>query len=251
MKAFRTLLMAAALCGGGALASSYTVKAGDTLYKVALAHNLEPAALMQLNKLSSSTLEVGQTLNVGTQAAPTPAARPTTPAAKPPSAVKARTAPAPAAKAAPVAKTPAKAPAKAAPVNRPAAPAPAARSGGAFVRTAATRFLGIRYVLGGTGSGGLDCSGFTMRVFQAMGIRLPRTSNAQWRSGQAVSRRNLQAGDLVFFNTTGRGVSHVGVYVGNGQMANANTFQGRTVIEPLFSNPYWASRYLGARRILS
>ncbi|GAA5514688.1 hypothetical protein Dcar01_03444 [Deinococcus carri] len=224
--------MAAALCSGGALAASYTVKSGDTLYKVALAHNLEPAELMRLNGLSSSTIEVGQKLNVGAaQAAPAPAA----PAARPTAAARPVTRPA--------------APAQAArPVQ---AAAPASRSGGAFVRTAATRYLGIRYALGGTGGRGIDCSGFTMRVFQQMGINLPRTASGQWRMGRSVSSRDLQPGDLVFFNTTGRGVSHVGVYVGGGQMANANSYQGRTVIEPLFGNPYWASRYLGARRVLS
>ena len=61
----------------------------------------------------------------------------------------------------------------------------------------------------------------------------------------------LRAGDLVFFNTTGRTASHVGIYLGNGMMANANSYQGRTVVEPMFSNPYWASRYMGARRVLS
>ncbi|EYB67182.1 hypothetical protein DEIPH_ctg050orf0032 [Deinococcus phoenicis] len=234
--------MAAALGSGGALAASYTVKSGDTLYKVALAHNLEPAELMRLNSLNSSTLEVGQKLNVGAAAAAqAPAARPAAPQAARPAAQPARPAAQPAAR----------------PVTRPAAPAArpaqaaAPSRGGAFVRTAATRYLGIRYALGGTGGGGIDCSGFTMRVFQQMGINLPRTASGQWRVGHAVNSRNLQAGDLVFFNTTGRGASHVGVYVGSGMMANANSYQGRTVIEPLFSNPYWASRYIGARRVLS
>lgn len=206
MKAFRNLLIATALCSGGALAASYTVKPGDTLSHIASRYKMEPAQLMRLNGLSSTTIQVGQKLNVGGAKAQTGTQNQ-----------------------APIART----------------------SGGAFVRTAATRFLGIRYVLGGTGSGGIDCSGFTMRVFQQLGIKLPHSAAGQWRMGYAVNSRSLQPGDLVFFNTLGRGVSHVGVYVGDGLMANANSYQGRTVIEPLFSNPYWASRYLGARRVLS
>ncbi|ABF45849.1 MULTISPECIES: C40 family peptidase [Deinococcus] len=208
MKAFQTLLVATALCSGGAFAASYTVKPGDTLSSIASRYKLEPAQLMRLNGLSSTTIQVGQKLNVGGAQAQTATKTP-----------------------APVART--------------------STSGGAFIRTAATRFLGIRYVLGGTGNGGIDCSGFTMRVFQQLGIKLPHSAAGQWRMGYAVNSRNLQPGDLVFFNTLGRGVSHVGVYVGDGLMANANSYQGRTVIEPLFSNPYWASRYLGARRVLS
>ena len=131
------------------------------------------------------------------------------------------------------------------------AQAPVASGGSrVYVNTAASRYLGIRYSLGGTGAGGIDCSGYTMRVFQQMGINLPRTAAGQWGMGYAVSSRNLQAGDLVFFNTTGRGVSHVGVYLGNGMMANANSYYGRTVVEPLFGNPYWASRFMGARRVI-
>jgi len=207
MKAFRALLIAAALVSSPALAASYTVKAGDTLSKIAIQYRMEPAQLMRLNGLSSTTIQVGQRLNVGEAAA---TAAPT----------------------------------------RAAAPVAAPR-GNAFVRSAASRFLGIRYALGGTGGRGIDCSGYTMLVFKQMGINLPRTAASQWRSGYAVSSRNLQPGDLVFFNTTGRVASHVGIYIGDGLMANANSYQGRTVIEPLFSNAYWATRYVGARRVLS
>ncbi|SEI73255.1 Cell wall-associated hydrolase, NlpC family [Deinococcus reticulitermitis] len=208
MKAARVLATLSALSLTTAGAATYTVKAGDTLFKIATANGLETATLMRLNGLRSTTIEVGQRLNLGAgstfaKAAPAQAARP-------------------------AAKT----------------------AGGAYVNTAATRYLGIRYALGGTGAGGIDCSGYTMRVFQQLGVRLPRTAAGQWGMGYAVSSRNLQAGDLVFFNTTGRGVSHVGVYLGNGMMANANSYYGRTVVEPLFGNPYWASRYLGARRVI-
>lgn len=212
MKAFSVLLIAAALSTSSSLAATYTVKTGDTLYSIAKATRVDAPTLMKLNKLPSTTIQVGQRLNIGGNTAPV--------------------------------------------VSRPAAPQAAAAAaapsrGGVFVRSAANRWLGIRYVLGGTGGGGIDCSGFTMNVFRSLGINLPRTAAAQWRMGSAVSRRDLRAGDLVFFNTMGRVASHVGIYMGDGMMANANSYHGRTIVEPLFSNVYWASRYSGARRVLN
>lgn len=200
-------LTVAALTSTSTLAATYTVKSGDTLSAIAGASGTDAGQLMRLNKLSSSTIQVGQKLNLGgaTVSASTSTAAP-----------------------------------------RPAA----STNGGAFVRSAATRFLGLRYAPGGTGRGGVDCSGYTSSVFRQMGIALPRTAAGQWRAGRAVSRRDLQPGDLVFFNTMGRTASHVGLYMGGGMMANANSFYGRSMIEPLFGNPYWASRYDGARRVL-
>ncbi|BDP42282.1 peptidase [Deinococcus aetherius] len=233
MNALRTLLIAGALTSGASLAATYTVKAGDTLYSVAEKYGMEPVQVMQLNGLPSPTLQVGQKLEVGgaEEASPAPtAARPAGPSGQ--------------------TKAPAPAP-QGSVAQRPSAQAPVSGGGNAFIRTAATRFLGIRYALGGTSGRGLDCSGFTMRVFGQLGIRLPRTAAAQWKMGASVSRRDLRAGDLVFFNTTGQLASHVGIYIGNGLMANANSFKGRTVIEPLFGNAYWARRYVGARRVLS
>lgn len=212
MKLPGLLLATAALCSPLASAATYTVKPGDTLYSIARATRTDAPTLMRLNRMSSSTIQVGQRLEIG--GAPAPAAA-------------------------------------SAPARTPQAQASAPSGGRAFVSAAASRFLGIRYSLGGMGAGGIDCSAFTMRVFQQLGINLPRTAAAQWRTGVAVSRRDLQAGDLVFFNTMGRTASHVGLYLGNGMMANANSYQGRTVVEPLFSNAYWANRYNGARRVLN
>lgn len=207
----------AALSLSTATAVSYTVQAGDTIQTIAQANNIAPDALMRLNGLQSPTVEVGQVLKTTGFAAAGPQA--------------------------PVAKVQAD--------TKPQAQLKPAASGAAFINSAASRYLGIRYVLGGTGGGGIDCSGYTLRVFQQLGINLPRTAAAQFRTGAAVNSRNLRAGDLVFFNTTGKVASHVGIYLGNGMMAGANSYYGKTMIEPLFSNPYWANRYNGARRVLS
>jgi cell wall-associated NlpC family hydrolase len=117
------------------------------------------------------------------------------------------------------------------------------------VHAAASRYVGIRYRLGATGRGGIDCSAFTQATLRDMGYRVPRTSRAQSGVGSRVSFRNLRSGDLVFFNTLGRGVSHVGIYIGNGQFANANSYRGRVVVESIHSR-YWTSRFVTARRVI-
>lgn len=116
------------------------------------------------------------------------------------------------------------------------------------ILSTAKKYIGVPYKWGGTTPRGFDCSGYVQYVFNAHGIELPRTSSEQYYEGKKVSKANLQAGDLVFFNTSGRGVSHVGIYMGNGQFIHASTSRGITIDE--LDSVYWRSRYLGARRIL-
>jgi cell wall-associated NlpC family hydrolase len=97
------------------------------------------------------------------------------------------------------------------------APAPTAAAGAA-VQTALAQ-IGDRYVPGGSGADAFDCSGLTMYAYAAAGISLPHSSRAQSTLGVPVSRADLQPGDLVFFYTP---ISHVGMYIGNGQMVHAS-----------------------------
>jgi cell wall-associated NlpC family hydrolase len=119
------------------------------------------------------------------------------------------------------------------------------------VREVSQRYLGVTYRYGGTNpSAGLDCSGFVQIVFAELGLKLPRTSALQFQAGIAVDRENLTEGDLVFFDTLGRGVSHVGIYLGDDQFIHAASNPGKVTISSL-SEKYWQPKYLGARRVLT
>lgn len=108
-----------------------------------------------------------------------------------------------------------------------------------------------RYVFGGTSRSGFDCSGFTRFVLgRSAGVALPRTARDQYETGVHVSRSDLKPGDLVFFkNTYRRGISHVGIYVGNGKFVHAaNTRRGVTTDS--LDEPYYQHKFAGARRVV-
>ena len=109
-------------------------------------------------------------------------------------------------------------------------------------------WYGVRYRTGGNTKKGVDCSGFTVAVYMAVyGISLPRVSRDQYRISRKISTTELQEGDLVFFNTRGSGVSHVGVYLGNNKFIHASVSKG-VMVNGLFE-PYYLQRFIGAGRI--
>lgn len=116
----------------------------------------------------------------------------------------------------------------------------------ASLTRSAMRFLGVPYSFGGTSSSGFDCSGYVQHVFAMLGLRLPRTADAQYEVGQRVAQ--VEPGDLVFFQTYSPGASHVGIYVGNGNFIHSSSSHGVTV--SALRDSYWSARYLGAKRVL-
>ena len=100
-----------------------------------------------------------------------------------------------------------------------------------YIEKSAKAQLGKKYVWGGNGRRGYDCSGFTKKVFAKNGIKIPRNSWKQAKVGQKVSQKNLKKGDLIFFNSRKqKRVNHVGIYLGNGRFIHASRFHKRIVI---------------------
>ena len=113
----------------------------------------------------------------------------------------------------------------------------------------AYNFIGKPYVWGAEGPKSFDCSGFTKYVYNAFGINLPHYTGAQIGEGSSVARDNLKQGDLIFFNTDGP-VSHVGIYVGDGEFIHASSGSRKVTVSNL-GQSYYTSRYAGARRIFN
>lgn len=118
------------------------------------------------------------------------------------------------------------------------------------IREVAMQYIGVPYVSGGTTPYGFDCSGFTQYVFRKLGIELERTVAGQLQSGIVVDKEDLQCGDLIFFqNTTGWGhfASHIGIYIGNGQLIHAGS---RGIAVVYLEQAYYTYHFMCARRVI-
>lgn len=112
----------------------------------------------------------------------------------------------------------------------------------------AESYSGVPYLFGGTTPKGFDCSGYVRYVFAKSGITLPRSADEQYTVGQKIGKHNLQPGDLVFFQTYEQGVSHSGIYIGEGKFISATSSRGVTVAN--INGGYWGERYIGAKRVI-
>lgn len=115
----------------------------------------------------------------------------------------------------------------------------------------ASKYLGVPYVYGGTTPSGFDCSGLVQYVYRELGYNLNRVAADQMNNGIAVSRDQLQPGDLIgFYSSAGGGyIGHIGIYAGNGMMIHAPR-TGDVVKYASIESSYYTSRYAGARRII-
>ena len=132
------------------------------------------------------------------------------------------------------------------PTNNVAKAVPTSGNGSSVVTTA-NQYIGSKYVYGGTTPSGFDCSGFTSYVYKQYGVNLNRTAAGQYSNGVAVSKSELQPGDLVMFGKSG--INHVGIYVGGGKMVHAAN-SSRGVTTDTINSGYYGTNYVGARRVL-
>ena len=119
-----------------------------------------------------------------------------------------------------------------------------------LIRSTAKQYVGVPYVWGGSSPRGFDCSGFTQYVFRKTGYDLHRSALQQLQDGVIISKEDLQCGDLIFFTRTvhsGSYASHIGIYIGNGQMIHAGN-NGIAVVD--FEKAYYQNHFLCARRVI-
>ena len=113
----------------------------------------------------------------------------------------------------------------------------------------AKKMLHLPYRFGGTGAFGLDCSAYVQKVYGFVGTNLPRSAREQFQVGEAVEKKDLLTGDLVFFKTYASFPSHVGIYLGNNLFIHASSLSKKITIDSLES-PYYFSRFVGAKRLI-
>jgi NlpC/P60 family len=130
----------------------------------------------------------------------------------------------------------------------PGTPPPTPIGDGYAIAGTALGLRGVPYRNGGSDPSGFDCSGFVWYVFGQHGIRVARTVTEQFHEGAGVGADTIEPGDLLFFATQGSSASHVGMAIGGDEFVHAPSSRGEVRVERL-SAPYWASRYVGARRI--
>jgi cell wall-associated NlpC family hydrolase len=222
----------------------YTVQSGDTLAKISQRFAMPIPRLIALNQIGNpDVLIVGAKLTLSldepNNAAPSPAvatAEAEQTAAMPRAAVSREDAPLTGRELAM---------ARAQYIANRRSSAPAAH--GSRVVTAARAYAGTPYRYGGLSSRGIDCSGLVVRAMARQGKNVPHHAASLYRMGRPVTYRNLQPGDLVFFNTNGRGVSHVGIWAGNHKFIHASSGSGQVITSAM--QGYYAKRLVGARRL--
>jgi hypothetical protein len=113
------------------------------------------------------------------------------------------------------------------------------------------RFLGLPYTWGGTSSFGYDCSGFTQMLCRRRGFAMPRDAQpqAEWSGVVPVERKDLRPGDLLYFGSSEKHITHTGLYIGDGKFINATAFETPTVRIDNLDEPHWTRLLVAMRRV--
>jgi len=237
------------LFAGNALAADYTVKSGDSLWKISKAHNVTVANLKSWNNLSSDTIYPGQVLKINTTASgsstyvvvkgdtfsgiakkfnmSTSALQALNPQITNINLIKIG---------------------QVINVSGNASSSSWETKADAIIATG-KKYLGAKYLYGAstTQTDAFDCSSFTMRVFSENGITLPRNSAAQAQVGQSISLSNVRKGDLIFFDTDYNGsINHVGIAIDSTTMIHCGTSTG---VATATLNSYWKPRVTKVTRV--
>jgi hypothetical protein len=112
-------------------------------------------------------------------------------------------------------------------------------------------FLGLPYTWGGTSSYGYDCSGFSQMLGRRRGLNMPRDAQPQadWSGVKPVDRKDLQPGDLLYFGSSDKKITHTGIYLGDGKFINATTYQTPMVRIDDLNEPHWTNLLVACRRV--
>lgn len=215
--------------GSSSTTGTYVVKSGDTLSQIAYSQSMTVNKLMKNNNLTSHMIYVGQKLSVnGKATSNSSASTNNNTSANKPSTSK---------------------PTTGASNSKPSTSSASTAGTGVYssLINAGKKYQGVPYVWGGSSPSGFDCSGFIYYVHNEVGINIPRT-NTDGYYNRSFSVSNPIPGDLVFFkNTYKQGISHMGIYLGNGQFLHAGTSQGVTIGN--VNDSYWGPKFAGYKRL--
>ncbi|MDI6801634.1 MAG: LysM peptidoglycan-binding domain-containing protein [Thermodesulfovibrionales bacterium] len=211
--------------------TTYTVKKGDNIKKIAKRFNLTAEELMEMNDLTADFLKIGQKLVVSNKTSATEAESTDVPYDR-------RT-------------TPIISSAMLHELKE------LSKSDDLLnisikdrVILFSKKLLDLPYRFGGNGAFGLDCSSYVQKVYGLVGLDLPRSAREQFRTGERIDKDELSVGDLVFFRTYASFPSHVGIYLGNNLFIHASSKTKKVTINSLES-PYYLKRFIGAKRVIS
>jgi len=202
----------------------YTVKKGDSLWKIAREYSTTVSELKKLNNLRSGKLRPAQKLIIGPQPAVIQSTLPLITLGTEDTAIGTGI------------------------EQSIDTTMPVHSDIEGFLMFIAEKTIGIPYKFGGNSFKNTDCSGYVQQVFRFLGVQLPRSAREQFTQGVSVKKEDLSIGDLVFFRSYASFPSHVGIYLGNNLFVHASSYAKKVTIDSL-NTSYFVKRFIGAKRL--